>query len=245
MASAPEPLAPEWLGDYPVIIWIILTCAFPTILVLNKAVRKAMPPPLGPGLWETGDVDPRAARKGWLLTHFPFFIIAAAIVGSGATAPFAAEPSLRRYLQWYLFPLGLVMVPFIVAIDYRRWRRFRVADSETLGMCTLAQAEFLRTTIIWAYHSLLLSEEGGTLAPHAPRVRAAVVLALCTCAITACSMIWRAAVLGFAVMHKARLLPGTTIRLYFERLYLGASLPAKVTSAPRKQAGAAAAAVLH
>jgi hypothetical protein len=30
-----------------------------------------------------------------------------------------------------------------------------------------------------------------------------------------------------------------TVRLYFERLYLGASLPAKVASAPAKRAGAA------
>jgi hypothetical protein len=237
LSATLEPIAPEWLGYYPIVIWIISVITLLPILILNKPVRKALPPPIGPSLSEKGDVDPRAARKGWALGFYPVFMLAAAIVGSGSVAPFAAEPCLRRYLQWYIFPLSLVTASLSAAIVFRRSTRIRVADSATLVVCTVSQVEFLRSALTWSYYALVASQAAGTLAPHATRVRAAASLTLCTCAVVVSSMIWRGAVLAYVMLNKARLPLGLTAKLCFERIYLGASLSAQLESAPQNKSG--------
>jgi hypothetical protein len=85
--STTEAIAPKWLGYYPIVIWGFASIVMPPIILFNKPLRNAFPPPLGPTLFATGDVDPLAARKGWLLSLFPFFMLATVIVGSGAAAP--------------------------------------------------------------------------------------------------------------------------------------------------------------
>lgn len=221
-----NPIGPDWIGDMYLGIWPFLTLLVALMLLYNKPFKTLYFTPLA----EKGDVDPRAAIKGWFLSSFPLFNILAGVAGLGVSSfgaepddAFSAEPNLHRYLLWFLFPAGLSTMPLHLLINYRRKMRLRAADSTTLVTCTVGQTVYLTGTGAWAYYSIVASQAGGTLSPHATRVRVAVGCVLISCTLVVASMVYRSAVLMYAVWSKRALLPGVTVKTYFERLYLGAS----------------------
>jgi hypothetical protein len=211
-----------WLGLFPPAIWLTFALLGPVLFVYNKPFKYTLVPPLGPSLAEKGDVAPSAATKGWFLSIFPFFNLFAAIIGLGEDA-FGAEPDLRRFVLWFLLPFGISTIQLHMLINYRRAMRVRVADAATLVVCTVMQIVYLGGSLAWAYYSLMAAQVDGTLASHATRVRIAVGCVLFSCFIVVASMIYRSVVLASAVSKQRSLLPGTTVRTYFERVYLGAS----------------------